>query len=675
MKAKYIIASLVAVCALAIGCTKDTPTVLDEVQVSSSYIGLTNNEGANTKTITVNAKESWSISEMPEWLSISPASGSAGETTVTFSADKAPETRQVNIKLACAGKEQTIIVKQEAEKVTPRTLTIAEALQVIEQYPDGSPVQRVKGIVCKIQEISPSYGNATYYLSEDGKFEDGKWLQVYRGLWMNGAAFTKGDEFALGDELTIEGVLMSYKGTPETKEKEAYVIEINKSLIKCDSLVYNGVQLETLPIEGGSFEAALTCKGNGVSVVIPDDAKSWLSVTGIQTSGTTATVSFVAAANEGGDRSTELTFTTTDGTKEYTASASVAQLGSIIECSILDFNSAEVGDTQYRLTGMVTEIAKADYGNIYISDWSDKTYVYGIGAKGDFATLGVEVGDIITLVGKRAAYNGNPQMAGGQYESHIDVTEVDFPTFNAAEASKDVYYRLTGTITKIAKADYGNLYIQDDAGNEVYVYGVYSGWGASGDARKGALARYGIEVGDILTVEGYKDVYNGTIELCGGIYVSHEKGEAADEGGEGGEGDDGSGTGSEGTSVTFTVDNLPTAYAADGTVTYGAFDFYINQVANYGNGIQMKKAESYIANKTAFKKIKKITLVGQDGKTWYPGNLQMFGGSAEKPETEITATDDQCLVYDFSGSNCSYFKLANTSNYAVYLKSITVEYE
>ncbi|MBQ0126831.1 MAG: BACON domain-containing protein [Bacteroidales bacterium] len=523
MKAKYIIASLVAVCALAIGCTKDVPNVLKEIKVSSSYIGLSNNEGSNTKTITVTAKDSWSVKDLPEWVTVTPASGNAGETKVTFSADKASETRQVSIKIACAGKEQTIIIKQEAEKVIPKTMTVSEALKVIEQYPDGSPLSRVKGVVCKIQEISPSYGNATYYLSEDGKFEDGKWLQVYRGLWMDGEAFKTGDEFALGDELTIEGVLMSYKGTPETKEKEAYVIEINKSLIKCDSLVYDGAKMEALPIEGGNFEAHLTCKGNGVSVVIPDDAKSWLSVSGIQTSGTDAKVFFVAAANEGGDRTTELTFTTTDGTKNYTASASLMQIGSIVECSVADFLAAEVGDTQYRITGLVTKIEKADYGNIYIRDWSGEAYVYGVGAKGDFAKLGVEEGDIITLVGKRGAHNDSPQMTGAQYEKHIDVTEVDFPTFLAAEKSKDVYYRLTGTITNIAKADYGNLYIQDENGNEIYVYGLYPGWGATGDARKGVIAAKGIEVGDKLTVEGYKDVYNDVIELCNGIYVNHEK--------------------------------------------------------------------------------------------------------------------------------------------------------
>ena len=40
-----------------------------------------------------------------------------------------------------------------------------------------------------------------------------------------------------------------------------------------------------------------------------------------------------------------------------------------------------------------------------------------------------------------------------------------------------------------------------------------------------ALIELGIEVGDKLTMIGYKDTYKGTIELCGGIYFSHEKGQ------------------------------------------------------------------------------------------------------------------------------------------------------
>ncbi len=534
MKAKYIIASLVAACALAIGCTKETPTLLDEVQVDSSYIGLTNSEGTNSKTITVTAIDSWSINSIPEWLTIAPQSGSAGETKVTFTAEKAAATREATVKIACAGKEQTIIVKQEAEKVEPKTLTVAEAIEICNGLADkeiASGEYRVKGIVCSIVEISVQYGNATFWLSDNGKFESGKTFEVYRALWLNGAAVKAGDSVDVGDEVIIEGKIMKYGTTPETAEKQAYVYQINKSLIKCDSLVFNGVKLEALPIEGGEFEAALVCKGNGVSVTIPDDAKSWLSVTGIQTSGDKATVTFLAAENTGGDRSADLTFVTTDGGKEYTAAASVAQKGAILEVSIAEFNAAPKSSTVYRISGFVTKIDDATKGNFHLKDYSAETYAYKATNFADFSTL--KVGDLVTIIGNRDEYNTTIELTNGVIE---DVKTVTVKTVAEADALEDDdkndpknYIMITGTVKdgtaksghKFDLTNYGNFDLADETG-EIYVYGVSTGWkGAKGS---GAFATLGVKEGDKITIIAYKTSYNGLNQLVG-YYYSHESGD------------------------------------------------------------------------------------------------------------------------------------------------------
>ena len=72
--------------------------------------------------------------------------------------------------------------------------------------------------------------------------------------------------------------------------------------------------------------------------------------------------------------------------------------------------------------------------------------------------------------------------------------------------------------------DYGNLYITDGT-NELYVYGTYPGWGATGDARKFFIADNGIEVGDEITIIGYKDTYKELVELCQGVCFSFKKAE------------------------------------------------------------------------------------------------------------------------------------------------------
>ena len=112
-------------------------------------------------------------------------------------------------------------------------------------------------------------------------------------------------------------------------------------------------------------------------------------------------------------------------------------------------------------------------------------------------------------------------MTGSVVEKINSVKKVTIAEFNAAPDAADVYYMITGNVTNIANATYGNLYLADETG-ETYVYGCYPGWGATGDFRKNLLETAGIEVGDKLTVIGSKTTYNGTIEVNGGIYFSHE---------------------------------------------------------------------------------------------------------------------------------------------------------
>ena len=202
--------------------------------------------------------------------------------------------------------------------------------------------------------------------------------------------------------------------------------------------------------------------------------------------------------------------------------ATINQTGAIVECSIAEFLEAEVGDTQYRLTGVITSVANATYGNVYIRDYSGETYVYGIGAKGDFEAAGLKAGDVVTLVGKRGEYKGTPQMTGAVLESTIPVTPISIDEFLDMEDDPNTYYMITGTITEIVNPAYGNVYLEDET-NSVYVYGCYPGWGATGDYRKGLFEMEGIEVGDKLSVIGVRYTHNGNPQMSNGIYFSHEK--------------------------------------------------------------------------------------------------------------------------------------------------------
>ncbi len=507
MKLKYFIPAFIALFGVVLSsCSdEDTMTLLKEIQVSRSYVPI--NLDGGEATIDIAATDSWSFEEadIPEWLTISPMNGGAGETKIKFSAPAANNGRNADLKIKCAGRTQNIKVIQGLPVV--QNATCAEVIEGPE-----SKTYRVTGAVTRI--ANTEYGN--WYL-DDGTGE----IYIYGTLDKNGKAGKNNSIAAwgieVGDVITVEGPKTVYNGVVELVDVK--VVKIVKSLLKIDGY---DPEDATIPKEGGDVEVNLTCKGNGVSVEIPENAKNWLAISNI-TAGSNPTVTFHANANAGGDRSAEVIFKTSNGSQESVVTATIHQIGSIVAVNCLEFLEADEGDTQYRITAVIQEVKNTTYGNVYLRDWTDEpVYVYGIGAKGEFQNLGLKEGDIVTLVGKRGSYNGSPQMTGAQYESHISVTDISIADFLTKPDSEDVYYRLTGQITDVDNPTYGNLTLSDDDA-DVYVYGCYPGWGATGDNRKNWLETAGIEIEDNLTIIGYKKTYNGKIELCGGIYFSHSK--------------------------------------------------------------------------------------------------------------------------------------------------------
>ena len=207
----------------------------------------------------------------------------------------------------------------------------------------------------------------------------------------------------------------------------------------------------------------------------------------------------------------------------------IKQEGAIIDASVAEFLAAEVGDTQYRLQGVITGLYTSDKQGMsfYIKDFSGETLVYRTEG---FIDSGAKVGDVVTVVGKRGAYKDSPQLVNGSMEINYSVKEVSISEFLTMPDDKNTWYMVTGTISSLLGSngkenDYGNLYITDGT-TELYVYGTYPGWGATGDFCKFFIADNGIEVGDKITIIGYKDTYNGLVELCQGVCFSFEKANA-----------------------------------------------------------------------------------------------------------------------------------------------------
>ena len=311
MKLRYFIPAFIALLgAMLVSCSDDDKiTLLDEIQVSRSYVAI-DKEGGSTSII-VTAKDAWSfddIENIPSWLTITPQQGSAGETEVTFSADAALNGRSIDLTISCAGRKQHIKVLQGLSEI--KTATCAEVAAGNEGM-----TYRVTGAVNNIYNLE--YGN--FYIN-DGTAN----LQIYGTL--NKSGKEKGFPIAdwgieEGDIITVEGPLKFYNGAAELEK--VTVIKLVKSLLKVESI---DPEDATIPLEGGNVTVNLTSKGNGVSVEIPESAKNWLAITQI-TSGSNPTVKFRANANTGGDRSAVITFKTSNGSQESAVTATINNIG------------------------------------------------------------------------------------------------------------------------------------------------------------------------------------------------------------------------------------------------------------------------------------------------------------------------------------------------------------
>ena len=123
-------------------------------------------------------------------------------------------------KLVSVNGQTGMIPGTEALPYTP-----SQALEVIangENDPEAEVY--IKGKVSQIKEVSAQFGNATYWISDDGTTDNQ--LYVFRGKYLNGEKFTSEDQLKVGDEVVILGKLTTYNGDPQVNTG-SQIVSIN----------------------------------------------------------------------------------------------------------------------------------------------------------------------------------------------------------------------------------------------------------------------------------------------------------------------------------------------------------------------------------------------------------------------------------------------------------------
>lgn len=103
---------------------------------------------------------------------------------------------------------------------------VQAALSVIEAVGEKETgVVYVKGIISQIDAIETSFGNATYYISDDGSTTNQ--LNIYRSTGLGGEKINKEDYIKVGDEVILCGKLVNFKGNTPEMTQGGYIYSLN----------------------------------------------------------------------------------------------------------------------------------------------------------------------------------------------------------------------------------------------------------------------------------------------------------------------------------------------------------------------------------------------------------------------------------------------------------------
>ena len=124
----------------------------------------------------------------------------------------------------------------------------------------------VKGIVSKVTEVSTSFGNATYNISDDGTMESDQ-VVIYRGKYLENASFTSTDQLKVGDIVVIYGTLVNYNGTTPEMNSGNYLVSLERDETKPSF----GVSSTTFSVSAETTSVEVGVTGNVDWTAVPGD--------------------------------------------------------------------------------------------------------------------------------------------------------------------------------------------------------------------------------------------------------------------------------------------------------------------------------------------------------------------------------------------------------------------
>ena len=443
----------------------------------------------------------------------------------------------------------------------------------------------VKGKISKIADNGTyteggQYGNATFWISEDGG-SNGEFY-VYRALYLGNKKFAAGQtDIKVGDEVVICGKLMNYRGnTPETVSGTAYLYSLNG--------------------EGGGGGSQAEAKGTGTlddpynpaAAAAAVANLTWTSNDNYQTTGEVYVKGKISKIADKG--------TYTDGGQYGNASFYIVEDGTDFEFYVfralyLGNKKFESGQTDIKVGDEVIICGKLmNYRGNTPETVAGGAFLYSLNGKSEGGGGGGEQGGgDVTPKGSGTLNDPyNPAAAAAAVANLTWTSNDDYQT-------TDVVY-VKGKISSIANkgtftegGTYGNasFYISEDGSSDgtFYVFRtLYLG------NQKYESGQTDIKVGDEVIICGKLMNYRGNTPetVAGSSYLYSLNGKS--EGGEGGGEEQGDGT-PKGSGTLNDPYNPAAAAAAVANLTWTSNDDYQSTDVVY-----VKGKISSIANKGTF---------------------------------------------------------------------------
>lgn len=479
MKLKYIL-SIFAIAAAAAACTQEAPVSNPDQAISITpslmYVPI----DGDSREVVVEASIQWYAETEAEWIHITPVPITgyihvdeytpvyffpAGKYYVTLEIDaNEGKERQAEVIFSTANPDQRrLTIVQEG--VSGPGSSYEDPMNCAQAYEAGQALSHkqiskkkyfIKGIICDIsEEYGTKFGNATFWISDDGTNDGGPRFEVYRAKYFDNLEYddTSKPNIKVGDQVMIYGNITNYNGISETAEKEAYLYELKAGETPEPEPGPEPEEVDATCAEVNAAEDGKTLyrvKGIVTRIVMDkEDATKYNVYGNFDITDETGTV-YVYGLLPEKDGETKQDVLTTKGVKlgdvitvvgpksSYNDNPQIKNAyyeshASVTPITCVEFNALEDGDVLYTITGTVKNIVmdKEDpskynkYGNFDVEDETGSVYVYGVvpastgkGGQDLLTTMGVKEGDTVTVVSKKASYNGNPQMKNAYIYLH-----------------------------------------------------------------------------------------------------------------------------------------------------------------------------------------------------------------------------------------------------------------